>query len=313
MITKALTSPFRGIIVPMVTPMLDNETLDVAGLEKLIEHILAGGVQGLFILGTTGEGPQISYALRHELVKRTCQQVAGRVPVLVGITDTVLSEGLRLAQSAALAGAAAVVAAPPYYFSVNQQELIHYFHMLADKLPLPLFLYNMPAHTKVSFELETVKAIAEHPRVIGLKDSSANMVYFQLLVHAMRHRPDFSLLVGPEEVTGEMVLMGGHGGVNGGANLFPVLYVAVYQAARARKFDLLASLQARVLEISSRLYTISNCNMSYLKGLKAALAVKGICNDFLVEPHHRFKAPEKEKVRALLEELDVQAPIVPVV
>jgi dihydrodipicolinate synthase/N-acetylneuraminate lyase len=298
--TEALARPLRGIIPPMVTPLLDNETLDEAGLERLIEHLLAGGVQGLFLLGTTGEGPHISYAGRHELVKRTCQQVAGRVPVLVGITDTVFSECLRLAQTAAEAGAAAVVAAPPYYFPAGQAELIRYYHLLADRLPLPLFLYNMPSHTKVSLEAATVQAIADHPGVAGLKDSSANMVYFQSLVHTMKNRPDFSLLVGPEEITAEGVLMGAHGGVNGGANLFPHLYVGLYQAALTRNFDLLQGLQSQVLEISARLYTIGAGSMRYLQGLKAALAVMGICNDCLTEPHQRFQGQEKEKVKAFL-------------
>jgi 4-hydroxy-tetrahydrodipicolinate synthase len=300
--TGAPSKPLSGIIVPMVTPLQQDESLDAAGLEKLIAHLLAGGVQGLFLLGTTGEGPHIAYAVRHELVQRTCQQVAGRVPVLVGITDTVLSEALRLAQTAAEAGAAAVVAAPPYYFTAGQQELSAYFRLLADRLPLPLFLYNMPSHTKVSLEPATVKAIAAHPNVAGIKDSSANMVYFQLLSQALHDRPDFAIFVGPEEITAEVVLMGGHGGVNGGANLFPELYVALYQAARARDFDLVYALQRQVLEISAGLYTIGEGAMTYLKGLKAALALSGICQDHLAAPHQRFQGKERAKVKAFLEQ-----------
>ena len=83
-----LLKPLKGIIVPMVTPLLDRDTLDAAGLERLIEHILAGGVHGLFILGTTGEAPSLSYRLRYELIQRVCEQVKGRVPVLVGISGT---------------------------------------------------------------------------------------------------------------------------------------------------------------------------------------------------------------------------------
>ena len=81
-----LPKPLRGVVPPMVTPLLDNETLDVEGLERLVEHILSGHVHGLFLLGTTGEAPDLNYALRHELVKRVCKQVKGRVPVLVGVT-----------------------------------------------------------------------------------------------------------------------------------------------------------------------------------------------------------------------------------
>ncbi|ALJ01641.1 dihydrodipicolinate synthase family protein [Rufibacter tibetensis] len=300
---EKLPTPLRGIVPPMVTPLLSNDALDVNGLEKLIEHILGGGVHGLFILGTTGEAPNLSYHLRHELVKRTCEQVAGRVPVLVGITDTVVSESLRLANTAAEAGAAAVVSAPPYYFTPSQDELVHYYKHLADRLPLPLFLYNMPSHTKVSFAPATVKAIAKHPNVVGLKDSSGNTVYFQLMCNALKDNPDFSLLIGPEEVTAEAVLMGGHGGVNGGANLFPQLYVDLYEAALTKDFELIGTLQNHVLEISSHLYTVSSCGTSYLKGVKAALSVLGICSDFMAEPHQSYQAEEKLKIRGYLKEI----------
>src|SRR5512136_1570510 len=92
-----LAKPLCGIIPPMITPLLDRDTLDVPGLTRLIEHILAGGVHGLFILGTTGEAASLSHRLRHELIERVCGQVKGRVPVLVGITDTCFTESVNMA------------------------------------------------------------------------------------------------------------------------------------------------------------------------------------------------------------------------
>ena len=138
---------------PMVTPLADSGRLDAAGTARLVEHVLAGGVHGLFLLGTTGEAPDLPYAVRHELVRRVCAQVAGRVPVLVGVTDTMYDESLRLAETAAASGAAAVVAAPPYYFAPGQPELVEYYARLADNLPLPLFLYKMPSQVKVSISV----------------------------------------------------------------------------------------------------------------------------------------------------------------
>ena len=107
----------------MVTPLRGRDELDAAGLERLIEHIVSGGVSGLFILGTTGEGPSLSYRLRRELITLTCRQVHGRVPVLVGITDTAFVESVNLARHAADAGADALVLAPPYYLPPGQPEL----------------------------------------------------------------------------------------------------------------------------------------------------------------------------------------------
>ena len=89
-----IPAPLRGIIPPMITPLRDRDVLDRAGLERLIEHILAGGVHGLFVLGTTGEGPSLSYRLRQEVIEETCEQVNGRVPVLVGITDSSFTESV---------------------------------------------------------------------------------------------------------------------------------------------------------------------------------------------------------------------------
>src|SRR5512135_1877052 len=108
--------PLTGIIPPMITPLRDRDELDVAGLEPLLEHILSGGVAGLFILGTTGEGPSLAYRLRQQLIECVAECVAGRVPLLVGITDTAFDESVALAEFAADAGAQAVVLAAPCYY-----------------------------------------------------------------------------------------------------------------------------------------------------------------------------------------------------
>ena len=108
----------------MVTPLRGRDELDVAGLERLVEHILAGGVNGLFILGTTGEGPSLSYRLRRELVERVCRQVKNRVPVLVGITDTAFIESVNLARHSAEVGASAVVVAPPSEVVVSPETVV---------------------------------------------------------------------------------------------------------------------------------------------------------------------------------------------
>ena len=184
-----------GIIPPLVTPLLDNDKLDIDGLERLIERLIKGGVHGLFILGTTGEAQSISYRLRHEMIKETCRINAGRLPVLVCISDTSIVESIHLAHVGAECGASAVVSAPPYYFAPGQPELAEFYEDLIPQLPLPIFLYNMPSHTKVNFAPATIQRIARNPQVVGFKDSSANAVYFQSVMYAMKDRPDFAMLV----------------------------------------------------------------------------------------------------------------------
>jgi len=290
----------------MITPLLDNDTLDMAGLERLVEHILAGGVQGLFLLGTTGEAPNLSYGLRHDLVTRVCKQVAGRVPVLVGVTDTVMPESLRLAHTAQAAGAVAVVAAPPYYFAPGQPELVEYYNRLADCLPLPLFLYNMPSHTKVMIDPYTVSTLSENENIVGLKDSSANIVYFNAVRHSLRERKDFAVLIGPEEAMGEAVLMGAHGGICGGANLFPSLFVELYEAAVRKDVDEMLRLHERVMTISSALYGVGRHMSSFVKGVKCSLDLLGICSDVMAAPFSRFREAERLIIRERLIALDVE-------
>jgi 4-hydroxy-tetrahydrodipicolinate synthase len=295
----------RGIVPPLVTPLLDNNTLDVEGLEKLIEHVIAGGVHGVFILGTTGEAQSISFELRHQMIKETAKILKNRLPLLVGISDTSLVDSITLADLAADNGADAVVTAPPYYYATGQAELAEFYEQLIPQLNLPVYLYNMPTHTKVSFAPSTIRRIAENPKVIGFKDSSAGGGYFQSVMHEMRDRQDFSLFVGPEEMMAESVLMGAHGGVNGGANMFPELYVALYNAAVAKDVDKVRELHAKVMQISASIYTVGSYGSSYLKGVKAALSVLGICNDFLAAPFNKFDEAHKDKIRAAISALNL--------
>jgi dihydrodipicolinate synthase/N-acetylneuraminate lyase len=295
--------PLTGIIPPMVTPLRGRDELDIAGLERLIEHIIGGGVTGLFILGTTGEGPSLSYRLRREVIQRTCKVVKGRVPVLVGITDTAFIESVNLAKVSLDAGADAVVLAPPYYLPEGQPELQEYLAHIVPELPLPLYIYNMPALTKVSFELDTVKRAMDEPRIIGLKDSSGNMTYFHRAVELIKGRPDWSLLMGPEEMLFDAVLAGGHGGVNGGANLFPELYVELYQMAQRGDLARAHALHSQVMQVSSSLYGVGRHPSAIIKGIKCALACTGVCDDFMAEPFHRFRAEERARVQRSVEEL----------
>jgi len=301
-----MMAPLAGIVPPLITPMRDRDTLDAPGLGRLIEHVLAGGVSGVFVLGTTGEGPSLSYRLRREVVERVCAQVRHRVPVLVGITDTAFVESLHLARFAADAGADAVVAAPPYYLPGDQPELQEYLDHLVPGLPLPLFLYNMPALTKVSFALDTVQRAMDEPRIVGLKDSSGDMAYFRGAAALLPRRPDWSLLIGPEERLMEAMRAGAHGGVSGGANLFPALYVGLSRACQAGDEARAAQLHATVIRVSEALYHIGRHPSAFIKGVKCALSCLGICDDFMAEPFHRFRAAERALVEQRLPGLQAE-------
>jgi len=295
--------PLSGVVPPLVTPLQGRDELDCEGLDRLIEHLISGGVSGLFILGTTGEGASLSYRLRREVVDRTCRQVRGRLPVLVSITDTAFVESVNLARHAADEGAEALVLAPPYYLPGGQPELEEYIQHLLPELPLPLVLYNMPSVAQVAFEVELVSHFLQEPRILGVKDSSRNMIYFHRLLSVVKQRPDWCLLVGPEELLADAVLAGGHGGIAGGSNVFPKLYVRLCEAGANGDVASVRQLHAHIMQVSNSLYHIGRYPSAVIKGIKCALSCLGICDDFMAEPFHRFRLQERAKVQQYVAEL----------
>ena len=293
----------KGVIPPIVTPLIDRDTIDQAGLQRLIDHVLDGGVHGIFVLGTTGEGPSLSYELRRQMITLTCQHVAGRVPVVAAISDSCLTESVRLAHHAADAGIDAVVAAPPYYFPIAASETLEYFTELNAEVPLPLILYNMPGMTKVDLELETVRRLMDQPNIVGIKDSSCSMLYYQKLLRLGAQRDDWDTLVGPEEFLCESVMQGGSGGVAGGANVAPRLFVDAYQAVIDQRFDDAMSLHQDILRLGEELYTVGQHGSRIIKGIKCVLSVMGICDDCLAPPLHRFAAAERNRISEALDRL----------
>lgn len=298
-----MNKTLSGIVPPLVTPLIDDNTLDIEGLEKLLTHVIDGGVHGIFILGTTGEAQSLGFDLRVEMIRETSRILDKRLPLLVGISDTSVDDSVKLATVAKECGADAVVSAPPYYYATGQAELAEFYEILIPKLPLPVYLYNMPTHTKVMFAPETVKRIAKDRKVIGFKDSSANGAFFQSVMYEMHDREDFSIFVGPEEMTAEVVLLGAQGGVNGGANMFPRLYVDLYNAARDGKIQEVRRLQKIVMQISRTIYTQGNHGSSYLKGVKCVLSILGICNGHLASPFNQFDGKYKENIEKALNEI----------
>jgi len=294
---------FTGLIPPMVTPLVAPNKLDVASTEKMVRHLLAGGVDGIFLLGTTGEGPHLPYAVREALVKKVCSVVKGKVPVLVGITETDMEDALAFAAKCKAFGASGVVAAPPYYFKLTQAECLAWFREMADRLPLPLVIYDMPAHTDTIIEPATIAALAEHPNVVAMKDSSSVIALFNKFRVALKPFKEFSLFMGPDEAMGEAVLLGADGGVCTGANLWPATFKAMYEAARRGDVAEVMRLQEITTTSSYLLYGLGQGQIGFLKGVKAALSEMGLVRNVLTSPFMPFAGAELRPVRAALKRL----------
>lgn len=293
----------KGIIPPVITPLIDNNTLDVKGLEKLAEHLISGGVHGIFILGTTGEAPSLRYELRKEFIRRTCELINHTIPVLVGITDTSFENSLEMAEYSQKAGADAVVVAPPYYVPISQTEMIYYLENLMPRLPLPMLLYNMPSHTKLHLAIKTVK-VAKDLGAMGIKDSSEDMFYLFSLIEEFKDSPDFRIFTGTELFIPETIMQGGHGAVPGGANIFPKLFVSFYEASVARDFDKISHLRSKVMKLYNTIYSVGQYNSRFTKGINCALSVMGICNDYVAFPLRRFEGEDKQKIERYILELN---------
>jgi 2-dehydro-3-deoxy-D-pentonate aldolase len=300
-VNHKLPRPLRGVITAMVTPLDQDLNLDQKGLERLVEHLIAGGVHGIFILGTTGEAPNLPYDVRFALIEQTCKLAGTRVPVIVGITDTSHKDAIRMAAKSYECGAVAVVAAPPYYFQVGQADLVAYFKRLALESPLPLFLYNAPLNTHLWLEVETVIQLAAESNVAGLKDSGLKMGYFHAVREGVRDRSDFSLLVGPDDLLAEAVLMGAHGGMAGGSNVWPRLFVALYEAAATGDLNRVAALQLQAVQFDRAVYHSANP----LRGIKCALSRMGICSNDLTPPLQPYSQQERDQVEKYLRTVDV--------
>lgn len=294
--------PLRGIIPPVITPLTDDNKLDIKGLENLVEHLVSGGVHGLFILGTTGEAPSLSYTLRKEFIKRTCELTKHRIPVMVGITDTSFEGSMEIAEYSQNAGADAVVVAPPYYMPISQTEMMYYLEHLVPKSPLPLLLYNMPSHTKLHMVLKTVK-LGKDLGAIGIKDSSGDMFYQTSLIEEFKSSPEFAIITGTELFIPETIMAGGHGAIAGGANMFPKFFVEFYEASLARDFERIAALREMNMQLYNTIYNVSKNSSKYIRGIKCVLSTMGICNDFSALPLTKYQGEDRQKIEQYVSEL----------
>ncbi|OXU14934.1 dihydrodipicolinate synthase family protein [Sedimentisphaera salicampi] len=288
---------FKGIIPPLVTPLESHEKLDTEKLGRLIEHIIAGGVSGLFILGTTGEAASLSLRMKKEVIQRSCRIINQRLLVLAGITTTSITDTLELAREAEENGADAVVVCAPYYFPITQNELCEYIKDLHEKIELPIFLYNMPSCTKTVFEIETLRKLTELPGIIGVKDSSADMDYFRRVLELKAVRPDWSVMIGPEMLLDEAVASGANGGITGGANIYPNLFARFFQSLEAKDAAASEYCKSLVAQMAENIY-----EPSYISGLKYALYEKNLCPDFIASPLLPADKIQRERIKKFLSE-----------
>ena len=239
---------FTGVIPPVVTPFTAEGEVDLDSLDKVVEHLIAGGVDGLFALGSSGEVAYLTDAQREAVIERVVKTAAGRVPVLAGAIDTTAHRVIDQARRAVALGAEAIVATCPFYALNDTEEIKAHFRAIAEAIDVPVFAYDVPVRlggAKLGRDL--LVELGKEGVIAGVKDSSGNDVAFRRLVAANEAAGHpLALLTGHECVVDGMLLLGADGLVPGYGNVDPVRYAQMWKASREGQWDEVRRIQDEI-------------------------------------------------------------------
>ncbi|MCD6360499.1 MAG: dihydrodipicolinate synthase family protein [Armatimonadetes bacterium] len=294
----------KGIIPPTTTPLTPDDTIDRAAVGRLMDFFVEGGAGAIFALGSSGESVCMTREQKLDMVDATADALAGRLPLLTGISSTCYRESLALAHEFAEMGADAVVATAPYFFHYSQQELIDYFTRLAEAGPLPLLIYDIPVRTGNSLTAETILTLAQHERIIGLKDTTNDVLRGIQITHALRGDDGFAMFQGTEGLLTLSVLNGYAGGVLGIANVCPRLCREVYDAAAAGDAERARELQEWI-DRAFPFFFAPNPGATHTSGILGAMKVaqelQGLCDRRVLFPLTTLTDEQAARVREVLQ------------
>ncbi len=218
----------RGVIVPMLTPLLTSGKPDIGALNSHIDYLVEGGVYGLFPLGTAGEFALLSKEDRLKIIKATVDRVGGKLPVYAGVSDPSTDNAVDYAKAAKDFGAEAVVATAPYYFRTDEEGLYNHFTAIANEADIPLIVYNIPSWTYQPVPVSVAEKLAEQELIIGMKYTTNDLHSFQKYIRALSSK--MSMLIGADSLFYSALELGADGGVLGGANVAPKIFTEIYNA-----------------------------------------------------------------------------------
>jgi 4-hydroxy-tetrahydrodipicolinate synthase len=267
----------------MVTPFTPAGAVDEAVIARVVTALVGFGVAGIFPLGTTGEAASIRGEDRRRVVETTVKHVAGRATVYAGISSNAFRESVDSAHAYRDLGVAAVVAHVPSYYPLDDDDIEAYFLQLADRVPLPLVLYNIPVTTHHSIPLDAVDRLRKHPNVVAIKDSSGDRERLTELLRRTGGRGGFPVLLGSSAVFTHGLRHGAVGLVPSGAHLVGDQYVAMLDAALADRWDDVERLQ-RETDAACARYLKGRSIGQGLAALKALMEQRGLCGRTMLPP-----------------------------
>jgi 4-hydroxy-tetrahydrodipicolinate synthase len=257
----------------MVSPLTAAFDVDTEGIDRHVAYLIEAGVSGVFVLGTSGEGPWLTPAQGQSLIERSVLAAAGRVPVLVGVLEPSTPRVIEAIRRAADSGASAIVATTPYYLEADADSQRGHFETIALQSPLPLVLYNIPSKTQNVLATETVAQLMADERILGIKDSADDWPSFKALLDLRQKRPDFKVLQGAERGSARALLAGADGLVAGLGNVAPELFVRMLALVKSGDEAGVQKLQAQV----DGLWHIHTHGF-WLGCLKYAASLRGHCS-----------------------------------
>jgi 4-hydroxy-tetrahydrodipicolinate synthase len=284
-----------GVVPPLISPLDHAREPDAAAMAVLVEHVLAGGCSGLFVLGGCGEGAWLTREQRGAVIRAAVRAAAGRAPVLAGCMLPGGAPTLEAVRQAADEGADAIVAGSPYYFGVDEETQRRHLEAVLNAADLPLLLYNIPQSTQHRLSPDLVANLAHERRVLGIKDSAGDFRVFQQLLATKRRRADFKVLQGEESLAAASLLQGADGLVPGLANVMPALLGSLLAAAKAGAAAEATRLQEQVNDLRT-LHTHGH----WLAALKAACAAIGIGNGVPAAPLVAVTAEQRQAIVSVL-------------
>lgn len=283
---------YQGVIVPMMTPFTARHMVDESAAGRLADHIISHGTQP-FILGTTGEGVSVPLEEKTRMVTATVKAADERSPVYVGISGNSLRDSLEEGKRFHDLGATVLVATMPSYYPVQPDQMLRYFEALADALPCPLIIYNIPATTHLSIPLEIVDQLSMHANIAGLKDSEKDMERITTAARLWKHRPDFSFLCGWAVMSQAALEQGADGIVPSSGNLIPAVYQAIVNGVQSGDPELAAAAQTKA-DLVSETYQKGRILSQSLSAFKAILAAYKLCDAYMLPP--LYQLPEAEEL-----------------
>ncbi|TMG95755.1 MAG: 4-hydroxy-tetrahydrodipicolinate synthase [Betaproteobacteria bacterium] len=288
---------FTGSLVAIATPMQPGGALDLAAYRKLIDFHVANGTSAIVAVGTTGESPTVDFDEHCLLLKTALEHAARRIPVIAGTGANSTAEAIELTEYAKKIGADACLSVVPYYNKPTQEGLYRHYRTIAEKVGMPMLLYNVPGRTVADLANDTVLRLARIPAIVGIKDATSDLVRHVDLIKRLPREREFALYSGNDDTALAYMLLGGHGVISVTANVAPKLMSEMCAAARRGDLPTARAINERLMALHTKLFVEANPIP-----VKWALATMGLIQDELRLPLCSLSPQFQEVVRAALVE-----------